>query len=511
MNTDLFGAATVPSTQADPEMERKNDYDKDHGGDDIDCDDEKDEAAEVHSDQAPCAPIHVADAVVTNCLEDTVMLAQAMRVHTAAMEGAGVPVIGEGPCDERVPGQEKEAEVMEGGGVPVLGEYLCGERVLGQEKEGDHTPATMTYNNRSSEVEVEGHNRLKGGGREQHATLNVSDDVYAAMHRADEGGDAVLDAAVKGMHADSDNSRKILNGPMNIDSGDWLDRAAGKHRDGDGDGDGDGDMQIEEGRYRDGDQAEGGKKTIEEGLRGIGVETVSARQGTDQIDQARAPHAGNISADNDSRVREIEYERRLQNLEKNMKLFLAKNNTSTGRVSRAQEPVQDENVATPNGGNSPRRGDRLGLQEHLLIQGLQHFFILVVCCTAMIMLLTRCGIISLFPVYGGLHPVHGCQSEPFDPLEKAMVPVSEKGEKPGHEGHEGDTPLPAKGVEDDISVGAVELQDKKGDKILNVAIKLPPARKWWNMFAVLWKQPLGLKVTNGFACKSKDDGHNSGE
>lgn len=41
MNTDLFGAATVPSTQADPEMERKNDYDKDHGGDDIDCDDEK--------------------------------------------------------------------------------------------------------------------------------------------------------------------------------------------------------------------------------------------------------------------------------------------------------------------------------------------------------------------------------------------------------------------------------------------------------------------------------------
>lgn len=352
----------------------------------------QDEVAELCSDQAPRAPIHATDLVVTGCLEDTLMMGLILGTHhMSAGGGAGAPVLGKEPCDEKFPEQGKEVVAREGAGVPALSEEVCDERVPEQDKEGDRNLAAMTCNKRPSEAEGEGRNSVGSGGREQRPTLNDSNDVNDVIHRADEDSKAVLDVAVKGTHAGGDSSKVVLNSHMTIDSGDGLDLEADKHGDGDGgaDGDGDGDTQIEGGTRRDGDHAEGDSNIVKEGLCGTGVETVSTRQGADQAGQARAPHAGNIGANDDARVREIEYERRLQILENKMVLVLAINNARRGLASRTQQPAPDVNVTTPIGGNSQPRSEHQAPQERPFIQEMQRFFILVVCCTAVILLLSR--------------------------------------------------------------------------------------------------------------------------
>ena len=309
----------------------------------------------VHSDQAPQAPIHAASTVVADRLEGTAMLVQAAGTPCSAVtEGAEMPA----PVEER--GGEK---------VPV-----------GQEKYVDRNPAAMAHNDLRTEREGEGRNNLDGGGGEQDPRLKDGIPSF------DEDSVAV---------ADGSNSEVSPKSDMNMDSIDGLDLETDKH----GDTDGSRDRELDGDRVRvvNGDRVAAGQKGIEKGLSGTDDETVSANQSSQGNDQARAPHASNMIADDDAKMKETYYDHRIREIDNNAELVLGKGegrgkggrgNTGKGGALRTC-PASGMYVVSACGGNTPQRSDRHWLQKHSLIQELFRFIALVICCTLAIVILSR--------------------------------------------------------------------------------------------------------------------------
>lgn len=308
----------------------------------------QDQLATVHSDQAPQAPIHAAGTVVTDYLEGTAILVQAVETL----------------CSAATEGVEMSAPAGE----------VDGEKVsVGQEKYVDR--------NLRSEREGEGRNNVDGGGK-QEQNPRLKDGIPSF----DEDSAAV---------ADGGNSEVVPKSDMNMDSIGGLDLKSDKQRDTDGGR----DRELDGDRVRaiNGDRAAAGQKAVEKGLCGTDGETFSANQGSQGNDQAPAPHASNMIADDDANMKETYYDHRIREIENNVELVLGKGEgrgkggkgiTGKGGASRTC-PASGIHVVSASNGNAPQHSELPWLQQHAHIQELFRFIALVICCTLVIVIFSR--------------------------------------------------------------------------------------------------------------------------